>query len=94
MELKKRQLVLDFGEIRKTLPFKEQNKPNNSIEIKKQLCMRLSVCARGGKDDPMAESSQKQESWRVLEFYSGIGGMVHYTLPKTLIFFSVCIVEN
>uniref|UniRef100_A0A2N9EZH7 Uncharacterized protein n=1 Tax=Fagus sylvatica TaxID=28930 RepID=A0A2N9EZH7_FAGSY len=29
----------------------------------------------------MAESSQKQESWRVLEFYSGIGGM-RYSLMK------------
>ena len=42
------------------------------------VCLSLSL---GGEDDPMAElGSEKQEEdeqpWKVLEFYSGIGGMV------------------
>ena len=42
------------------------------------VCVSLSL---GGEDDPMAGlGSEKQEEdeqpWKVLEFYSGIGGMV------------------
>ena len=44
------------------------------------VCVSLSL-SLGGEDDPMAElGSEKQEKdgqpWKVLEFYSGIGGMV------------------